>query len=129
VEDSLSDVTLIREALSESGYRYDLTVANCPAQAYKISAEKPFDLILCDYCGNILDGGPAFIGRLRKRLSLTSIVVLSGYTDVRRAYRAGANAFVRKANGLPEFFEKVRGIMRFWVDVADLPSHRDDISQ
>jgi CheY-like chemotaxis protein len=120
VEDSSSDVLLIREALSETGYRYDITVVDCHLKADEIGAEKPFHLIVCDYCGDI-DGGPDLVGRLRKTLPATPIIVLSDYTEVKPAYRAGANAFVNKAGELSEFFQKVHGIMHFGSDVAQLP--------
>ena len=51
------------------------------------------------------------------------IIVLSGYPDQHPAYDAGANALVRKAANLDEFFQRVREIMHFWVEVAELPKN------
>jgi len=64
--------------------------------------------------------GAALIRSIRERVPLLPIVVLSGYPDVGPAYQAGANAFVRKSANLDEFFEKVREVMHFWIDVAEL---------
>ena len=120
IEDSAADALIIREAFAECGYRCELTVVASHAEAQAIIAGRCFDLLLCDYGGERTGGSPV-IREMRERAPLTPIVVLSGYGDVRPAYRAGANAFVSKPGSLDEFFQKVRGIMQFWIDVAQLP--------
>jgi len=57
-----------------------------------------------------------------ERLRATPVIVLSRILDPSQAYEAGANAFVSKAADLDTFFARIRDVMHFWVNVAELPS-------
>lgn len=124
VEDNPADVLLIEEAFKECGYRCQLTVADGPAQARKLLTSEPsaFHLVISDYGGSERPESEAFIRMLRQDHPLVPVVVFSGYPDPRSAYIAGANAFVSKSGALDDFFGRVRETMRFWLDVALLPS-------
>jgi len=119
IEDNPADALLIREAFSECGYRCELTIAESPSRAEEVLASYKFHIVLCD-CGEG-NGAARLIGAVRRHQPRVPVVVLSGYPDPHPAYDAGANAFVRKAANLEDFFGRVRDIMHFWVAVAELP--------
>ncbi|HEX3683418.1 MAG TPA: response regulator [Bryobacteraceae bacterium] len=119
IEDNPADVLLIEEAFSECGYRCELTFANSLSKAEGVIAEHKFHIVLCDCAER--EGAARVIGVIRRHQPRVPVIVLSGYPDPHPAYDAGANAFVRKAANLDEFFRRVREIMHFWVEVAELP--------
>jgi len=67
--------------------------------------------------------GADFIRSIRAnpRLKTLPIIVLSGSPNPRPAYAAGANAFVAKTIDVDSFFEKIRVLMHFWMEVVELP--------
>ena len=121
IEDNPADVLLIQEAFSECGYRCELTVADSLSKAEGVVASHKFHIVLCDCAER--EGAARAIGVIRGHLPRVPVIVLSGYPDPHPAYDAGANAFVRKAANLDEFFQRVRDIMHFWVEVAELPKN------
>ncbi len=121
VEDNPGDVLLIEEAFKECGYRCKLALAASRAEAQKLLGSESFHLILADYASSDLDDSDTFIRMIRRDYPLTPVIAFSGYSDPRRAYEAGANAFVLKVGSLDEFCQKVRDTMRFWIDVATMP--------
>ena len=42
-----------------------------------------------------------------------------------RAYDLRANAYVRKTKNADEFVEMIRGVVRFWLELARLPGQED----
>jgi two-component system response regulator len=63
------------------------------------------------------------------RLKATPVIILSGMVNPSPAYEAGANAFVSKCADLDTFFARVRDLMHFWLNVAELPVHSPTIFQ
>jgi CheY-like chemotaxis protein len=124
VDDSAEDLVLIREAFAECGEPCHLTFATTPDEAKSFLERESFDLVICDYSVGGQGMGESLIHSIRERAPMTPIVVLSGYSDPRAAYAAGANAFVMKPGNFDQFIETVRGIMAFWVGVAILPQRK-----
>ena len=125
VEDNPGDAHLIREAFRECGTNCLVEFAESTGEAKAILERKIFDLMLSDM--GVRNGESAdFIRSIRadERLKTMPIVVLSGSPDVQPAYAAGANAFIAKTMDMDQFFAKVRDLMHFWIEVAELPSGR-----
>ena len=125
VEDNPGDAHLIQEAFQECGRACHLTLADTLEKAEQALNTVAFDLILTDM--SVRDGeGDYFIKTIRSHSQLKSvpIIVLSGSMNSRPAYEAGANAFVSKTMDMEQSFEKIKALMHFWVDVAELPPAR-----
>lgn len=125
VEDNPGDALLIQEAFRECGSSCNLIIADSIAKAQEALRSAPFDLVLSDM--GIPNGeGEDFIRSIRSdaRLRTIPIIVLSGSLNPRPAYEAGANAFVSKTMDMDQFFGKIKALMHFWVDVAELPPPR-----
>lgn len=123
VEDNPGDAHLIQEAFLECGHGCHLAFAETTDQAKELLQSQPFDLILSDM--GVRNGESAdFIRGLRSdpRLKTLPVIVLSGSPDPRLAYEAGANAFIAKTMDMDQFFSKIRALMHFWVEVAELPT-------
>jgi CheY-like chemotaxis protein len=121
VDDNEADLRLIQEAFAECGYSCRLTCTNSVAAAVQTLRAKTFHLVLSDM-------GPRTEGlelvrviRGDDRLKATPVIILSGMVDPSPAYEAGANAFVSKCADLDTFFCRVRNLMYFWVNIAELP--------
>lgn len=125
VEDNPGDAHLIQEAFLECGSSCLLTFADTLQKAQEALHLKSFDLILSDM--GVPNGeGEEFIKAIRSnpRLRTLPIIVLSGSMNPRPAYEAGANAFVSKTMDMDQFFAKIKALMHFWVDIAELPPPR-----
>ncbi len=126
VEDNPGDAHLIREAFRECSQRCDLSFAESTEAAKELLESRAFDLVLSDM--GVRNAGSAdFIRGIRsdKRLKSLPIIVLSGAPDPVPAYEAGANAFIAKTMDMDQFFSKIKALMHFWVDVAELPRPSD----
>ena len=122
VEDNPGDAHLIQEAFAECGSQCKLTLAQSIREAEEALRDNTFDLVLSDM--GVQNGETEeFIRSIRSnpRLKTIPIIVLSGSMNPRPAYEAGANAFVSKTMDMDSFFAKIKALMHFWVDVAELP--------
>ena len=125
VENNPADAALIHEAFLACGSLCSLTVTDTLVKAGEALRTTPFDLIISDmYLHNA--ESEDFIRRVRSDPKLKSlpIIVLSGSPNPRPAYEAGANAFVSKSIDADQFFAKIKALMHFWVDIAELPRSR-----
>lgn len=125
VEDNPGDAHLIREAFAECGSPCHLTIKDTLETAEEALNKESFDLVLSDM--GVRNGeSEEFIRRIRSdpRLRTIPVIVLSGAMNPRPAYDAGANAFVSKTMDMDTFFAKIKALMHFWVDVAELPLQR-----
>lgn len=122
VEDNPGDVVLIREAFAESGKACQLTFATEPREAKAALQSQSFDLVISDM-GARNEEGAEFIRFIRsdERLRTLPIIVLSGVPSSKLAYEAGANAFIAKSMDMESFFDKIKALMHFWVEVVELP--------
>jgi len=134
VEDNPRDVRLIQRAFDKTALPHDLRVvsdgdialsyldASCDTESSR--TPRP-DLILLDLNLPRLDGHEVLRHcKQDDRLKQIPIVVLttSGYDDdIRRAYEAGANAYLLKPVEFARFTEMVQQLSAFWLNVAELP--------
>jgi two-component system, chemotaxis family, chemotaxis protein CheY len=122
LDDNEADLRLIQEAFAACGHSCHLTCTNSIQDAIKLLQMETFDLVLSDM-GPMCEGIELVrVVRGDDRHRATPIIVLSGILDPLPAYAAGANAFVSKAADLDTFFARIRDVMHFWVNVAELPS-------
>jgi CheY-like chemotaxis protein len=122
VEDNPADVYLLREAFQTCGRNCALTVVNSQAEAWAVLERGGLDLLISNVGSQLSDIVP-FVRKIRshEKLKGLPIVLLSGSFEVTAAYEAGVNAFIRKGVDVDTFFEKIKGLVHFWVEVAERP--------
>lgn len=133
VEDSPSDVRLIREAMKEIPLGVQLTVAEDGVEAMEYlrsclrgQARRP-DLILLDL--NLpRKNGREVLAEVKSdpRLKQIPVVVMTSSRadeDIAAAYRLNANCYVTKPAELGQYMGVVREIEEFWFGTAELPEH------
>ena len=133
VEDSPSDIRLIREALKETSALVEITVARDGVEAtdYLRKAEndqvaRP-DLVLLDL--NLpRKNGLEVLAEVKASPNLKEIPVLimtssRADRDIKEAYRLNANCYIAKPNELADFVHVLRGIEDFWFGTATLPEN------
>jgi two-component system, chemotaxis family, response regulator Rcp1 len=129
IEDNPGDVRLTREALRDLAPR-ELLVAEDGFEALQMlraglaRGERP-DLILLDLN---LPGkhGHEVLDEVKQDRDLRTIPVIivtssSSQEDVRRSYELHANCYITKPSDLDRFFEVMRGIDHFWLNLVLLP--------
>ena len=131
VEDSPSDVRLIREALRETAVRVEIVVARDGVEAMEMlhqteegAALRP-DLILLDL--NLpRKNGREVLAEIKASAHLKPIPVLvmtssNADEDILQAYNLNANCYITKPGDLGEYVNVVRAIEEFWFFTATLP--------
>jgi len=125
VEDSPSDIWLVKEALRLSQFPVQVTIARDGIEAteYLHRAEKGAadwpDLVLLDL--NLpRKNGREVLTEVKASPSLHSIpiVVLTSSNaedDMRHAYALSACSFITKPSSLPAYVDMVRGMEKFWL--------------
>ena len=134
VEDSPSDVRLIREALKDTPVPVQLTVAQDGVEATDYlhqtetgSSTRP-DLVLLDL--NLpRKNGREVLAEVKGSPNLKQIPVLvmtssRSDEDVAAAYALNANCFITKPGDLEEYQSVVKAIEDFWFVAATLPDSR-----
>jgi two-component system, chemotaxis family, response regulator Rcp1 len=133
VEDSLSDIRLIREALKETPVLVEIAVAHDGVEAtdYLRKAETDLvarpDLVLLDL--NLpRKNGLEVLAEVKASPNLKEIPVLimtssRADRDIKEAYRLNANCYIAKPNELADFVNVLRGIEDFWFGTATLPDN------
>jgi chemotaxis family two-component system response regulator Rcp1 len=132
VEDSPSDVRLIREVLKEAKIPVQLNIARDGVEALEYmrqteagSAMRP-DLILLDL--NLpRKNGREVLAELKSSPTMRQIPVLvmtssQAEEDIRECYGLNANCYITKPGNLSQYFQVVRAIENFWFLTATLPS-------
>lgn len=131
VEDSPSDVRLVREALKENPIPVQITVARDGVEAldYLRQAEAGLssfpDLMLLDL--NLpRKNGREVLAEVKSSPTLKQIPVLvmtssRSDEDVAQAYSLNANCYITKPSDLKEYVDVVRAIEDFWFLTATLP--------
>lgn len=132
VEDDAGDAELTRTALDESTLSLSLTVAEDGEKAIAYLRKQPPyakaitpDLIILDLNLPRKDGREV-LAELKTDPALRSIPVIvlttsSADDDIARAYAQGANSYITKPMGFPEFTKVIRAILDFWLGTARLP--------
>lgn len=130
VEDNPADVRLTVEALKDAKVRNQLHVAHDGAEALALLRDlaprkvpRP-DLILLDLNLPRKDGREV-LAEIKRDEALRPIPVVVLTTsqadqDIRRCYDLGANAFITKPVDIDQFFDVVRTVEQFWLEVAKL---------
>lgn len=135
VEDSESDIELLREALAEGepGIELDVVRHGEDALAF-LRRQDPFadaqrpDLVVLDLNLPRL-GGFEVLRALRedvdarlRRLPVIVFTTSGSRGDVDQAYDLHASSFVTKPTAFDQYLETVRCLREFWLGVAQLPS-------
>jgi chemotaxis family two-component system response regulator Rcp1 len=131
IEDSPSDVRLIREALKETPVPVQITVARDGLEATEYlqkveagTASRP-DLVILDL--NLpKKNGREVLAEVKNSPGLKSIPVLvmtssRSDEDIAQAYQLNANCYITKPGDLNEYVNVVRAIEDFWFFTATLP--------
>lgn len=131
VEDSVSDVRLVKEALKEVGAPVQLTVARDGVEAMEMLrqaelgyANRP-ELILLDL--NLpRKNGREVLAEIKASGSLKHIPVVvmtssRSDDDVAQCYALNANCYITKPNDLVDYINVVHAIEDFWFFTATLP--------
>ena len=132
VEDSPSDVRLVKECLRESEAFLEPNVVNNGAEAMAFlrregtyaGAPRP-DLILLDLN---LPGmsGREVLARSKadddlRRIPVVVLTSSDAYEDIAACYDLGANCYVTKPICLDEFARVIQTLAKFWLTAARLP--------
>jgi DNA-binding response OmpR family regulator len=117
VEDSASDIFIVKETLRELPFPVNVRVAVDGHQALKMFADDNFrpDLVILDLNLPKVHG---FDVLKRCNIPEMRIVVFSSSSnpdDLRRSFELGAREFVHKPHGLDEFRQQVKQIVRNWA--------------
>ncbi len=131
VEDSPSDVRLIREALRDTPANLQITLAGDGIEAMEYlhrsvsgQARRP-DLVLLDF--NLpRKNGREVLAEIKASPELKQIPVLvltssQADEDVNEAYSLNANCYITKPSDLDAYVSVVRAIEGFWFLTATLP--------
>src|ERR1700761_2844886 len=131
IEDSPSDVRLVREALKETPIPVEMTVVRDGVEAmdYLHQAEQGTisrpDLVLLDL--NLpRKNGREVLAEVKGSPALRQIPVVvmtssRSEEDVQEAYELNANCYITKPADLSEYVKVVRSIEDFWFATATLP--------
>jgi chemotaxis family two-component system response regulator Rcp1 len=135
VEDSESDVELLREALSDSEPDVTMDIVRHGEDALAFlrregefaTAEHP-DLVVLDLNLPRM-GGFEVLKALRadvdprlRRLPVIVFTTSSATSDVETAYDLHASSFVTKPTAFEHYLDTVRAFREFWLRVARLPA-------
>jgi len=130
VEDSVADVELTLEALSEAKIANEVTVVRDGAAALAhllANASGPGrpDLVILDL--NLPKvSGHEVLAAMRdhddlRRLPVAILTTSSAEADVVRTYDLGANCYLTKPVDVDQFVHVVRSIEDFWLGLVRLP--------
>jgi CheY-like chemotaxis protein len=133
IEDNPGDVRLLEEAFRELRADVNIHVAKDGAEGLDMILHAPApkahwspDLILLDLNLPKVSGHDVLI-RIKtnpKTCRIPVIVLTSSRaeSDVRRAYEAHANAYLKKPSTLDGLMSAAQDIKNFWMETATLPS-------
>lgn len=131
VEDSPSDVRLVREALKEAPIPVQVMVARDGVEAMEYLSQAELglairpDLVLLDL--NLpRKNGREVLEEIKSSPNLRQIPVLvmtssRSDEDIEQAYALNANCYITKPSDLEEYVNVVRSIENFWFMTATLP--------
>ena len=132
VEDNPGDVRLVQEALKNSEFSTNLTVAEDGVRALDLlqdegsppTAFRP-DLILLDLNLPRMNGRE-FLTHIKKDVGLRTIPVVvltmsEAESDVLAAYNLQASSFISKPIDLQRFDDTLMAVQAYWIGVARVP--------
>ncbi|HSU32188.1 MAG TPA: response regulator [Bryobacteraceae bacterium] len=133
IEDNPGDVRLLEEAFRELDANVSMHVARDGAEALDmvfqpaIASKHSYpDLILLDLNLPKINGHDV-LSRIKSDPATTQIPVIvltssRAESDVRRAYQAHANAYLKKPSTLDGLISAAQHIKNFWMETATLPT-------
>jgi chemotaxis family two-component system response regulator Rcp1 len=131
VEDSPSDVRLLREALRDSSVNVQIQWASDLNDAWthlnqcKGNGGSYPDLIILDLNLPGANGRDLLCQiKADPELRKLPVIIMTSSTDeddIEAAYRLNANCFIRKPRDLYEYEKVVRGLEEFWFGTVTLP--------
>jgi two-component system, chemotaxis family, response regulator Rcp1 len=133
IEDNPGDVRLLEEAFRELDANVSMHVARDGAEALDMvfqpavaSKHSYPDLILLDLNLPKVNGHDV-LSRIKGDPATTQIPIIvltssRAESDVRRAYQAHANAYLKKPSSLDGLISAAQHIKNFWMDTATLPT-------
>lgn len=131
VEDSASDIRLVKEALKETGVPVQMTIMRDGVEALEhlrqveVGRAPHPDIILLDL--NLpRKNGREVLAEVKSSPNLKQIPVLvmtssQSDDDVSQCYALNANCFITKPGDLDNYIDVVRAIEDFWFFTARLP--------
>jgi two-component system response regulator len=126
IDDNMDDGFLAKRAILKTGASCIVEVATDGHQAKeRLRDAGPFSLILLDFKMPEISGLDIlkFI-RTFNKTRFTPVVMLSSSRmedDVKAAYSAGANSYLRKDLDLSEFTAKLTVVLRYWIELSLSP--------
>jgi len=132
VEDDPGDTELTKAALGDAKLNLDLVVVDDGEKAIAyLRKELPYagvptpDVVILDLNLPRKDGRQV-LAEIKQDPALSDIPIVILTTsdaeeDIARSYAAGANCYVTKPMGFPEFSKVVHCINEFWFTVVKLP--------
>lgn len=132
IDDRASDATLFEHALKQAETRVKLYwVASAEEGLEYLKQEGRFAsagrvrLVVSDLSMPGMDGFQ-FLEHMRENRALSAIpvVIMSSSRsprDILRCYQLGANSYITKPMSLETFVVTVRMLVRYWLDIVELP--------
>jgi len=134
VEDSASDIQLIKEGFKESSFNHNLHVTTDGAEGvdflmktgkYKDNTVNP-DLVILDLNLPKMNGREVLATiKSNEKLKSTPVMIFSSSNneqDISDTYAHHANCYMVKPINLDEFMEAIKSIQEFWIQMVSLPS-------
>jgi two-component system, chemotaxis family, response regulator Rcp1 len=128
VEDSLADIELTLEALSEAKVANEVTVMRDGASAIqhmRAAAGAMPDLVILDLNLPRLSGHEVLAAMRAddalRRVPVAVLTTSSAEADVTKTYELGANCFLTKPVDVDQFVHVVQSIDDFWLGLVRLP--------
>jgi CheY-like chemotaxis protein len=132
VEDNEGDIILTLEAFEESKIKVEISVVRNGQEALDFlfnrdssaSLTKP-DLILLDINLPIYNGQEVLKrikqDSLLKKIPVIMLTTSSNQKDIDQAYENQCNSYVKKPLEMGDFFEAIKKIEQFWLQLAVRP--------
>jgi CheY-like chemotaxis protein len=116
-----ADARLARNVFEDAAHT-DLHVVPDVTKAISVLKERPPALLVIDI--DLNPGASELLATVRHdpRLQGTPAVLLTAHREeVAEGYRAGASCVLLRPESLDGFFDAMRAVQRFWLEVAELP--------
>ncbi len=135
IDDQPSDAKLFEHALQQAGTRVKLYWVASAEEGLKYLTQKGrfasagrVRLVVTDLSMPGMDGFE-FLAEARRNPALAAIPIVmmsssQSPRDVFRCYQLGANSFITKPMSLETFVSTIGAIVRYWLDIVELPDPR-----
>lgn len=133
VEDNPGDIRLTQEAMKESKFKNNLSIATDGVEAMEFLKKQgkykdtPIpDLVLLDLNLPKMDGREV-LEQMKsidefKKIPVVILTTSNAEKDIAKSYELHANCYINKPVDLEQFFEVVRTIENYWFNIVKLPS-------